>query len=175
MKVLAMAAIVIAAQGSFAQNTLDERIRKAQQAQLEREAQEAAKRAQAAAMTGIPAPPPGAPRVDISGVRPAQVPAGQPGQPPQGDRFELVQIKGFLDEPASMEALVYYNGQRFALTQQQRRMPGGWELVAIEPEAVEIAKGAEHRQIRFVQFFQPGAQAPGQAPGQPAPQPPVRR
>lgn len=183
MKAFAVAAaMLIAAQASYAQNTLDERIKRAQAAQAAREAQEAAKNApQPAQAPGALVAPPGAPRVDLSGVRPGQVPAGGAqggqGQPP-ADHFELVQIKGFLDEPASMEALVYYNGQRYALTAQQRRIPGGWELVSIGPEAVEISKGAEHRQIRFVQFFQPGGAgaAPGRAPA-PVQQPaqPVRR
>jgi len=154
---------MVVAHAAWAQSTLDERIKTAQQAQAEREAVEARKRQEAQAPSS---PPPGAPRIDLSGVRPAQVPAGN-GQAsvPVPDQFELIQIKGFMDEPASMEALVFYNGNRHALTSQQKRLPGGWELVSIGPEAVDISKGNERRQLRFVQYFRP-AGAPGSASAQ---------
>jgi hypothetical protein len=153
---------LVATTPAAAQNTLDDRIRAAQEAQNA----EARKRLAAEAALQAPA---GMPQVDLSGVRRGQVPQSAPMVTVQPDRIELVQIKGFLDEPAGLEALVYFNGNRFALTQQQRRMPGGWELAAIGPDSVELVKGNERRQLRFVQYFAPAGQAAVPAAQQPAP------
>lgn len=150
--------LMVLAQAAAAQSTLDERIKSAHDAQAAREAE--SRKKELAANAAATAPPPGAPRVDISGVRPRQVPGPVgAGAGPIAERIELVQIRGFTDEPASLEALVYVNGNRYAITAQQRRIPGGWELVAITPDAVEIAKGSERRQLRFVQYFQPAGPA----------------
>jgi hypothetical protein len=153
---------------AVAQSTLEERIKKAEQAQVQKEAETRAKELEAKAKDdaakALAATAASAPRVIINGhpahvgalmsVQPHQAskaPLAPPAPPP---RVDLVEIKGFTDIPGALSAIVHVNGQRYSITMDQSRFGDGWELLRITPDAVEVTHAGERQQIRFVSRMQ---------------------
>lgn len=159
---LSLAALCVTA---VAQSTLDERIKKAEQAQVQKEAEARAKELEAKAKDdaakAMAATAASAPRVIING-HPAHVGALMPVQhqpfpkaaPAPPPRLDLVEIKGFLDAPGALSAIVHVNGQRYSIAMDQPRFGDGWELVRITPEAIEVNHAGARQQVRFVSRMQ---------------------
>lgn len=154
IQALTLAGLCASAQ---AQSTLDERIKKAEQAQIQKEAEAKAKEAEAKAKEDA-AKAASAPRVIINGS-PAHVGALVPVQPMQGmppmappppPRLELVEVKGFTDSVSGLSAIVYVSGQRYSVTMDQPKFGEGWELKNITADGVDVSKGSDRQQIRFV-------------------------
>ena len=78
-------------------------------------------------------------------------PKAAPAPPP---RLDLVEIKGFLDAPGALSAIVHVNGQRYSIAMDQPRFGDGWELVRITPEAIEVNHAGARQQVRFVSRMQ---------------------
>ena len=148
-----------------AQSTLDERIKKAEQAQVQKEAEARAKELEAKAKDdaakALATAAASAPRVIINGhpahvgalmpVQPQQLPKAMPAPPP---RLDLVEIKGFMDVPSALSAIVHVNGQRYSITMDQPRFGDGWELLRITPDAVEVTHAGARQHVRFVSRMQ---------------------
>lgn len=145
-----------------AQDTLDARLRRAEaQRQTDeakakadealRLAQERASRPGATARTGTPTVTinPEQARA-LVGNQPTQAPVAPVAPPPAPERFEILQLSGFLDDPQTMEAWVIYNGRRFAVSLSQRELADGWNVTRIQSDAVEFSRGLVKRMVRFV-------------------------
>ena len=139
-------ALVLNVTAASGQQTLDERIRRASEAQLAREAAERAKtldsqRAPAQAPAGMPAV--------VIDVDPAKVGSLPKAAPPPRENLELAQIKGFLDVPNGLEAIIAINGRRHAVSMAHRALSEGWELTGLNADHAEISRGKTTRVLRI--------------------------
>jgi len=128
----------------LAQKTLEERIKDAQAAQAAREAAEKKPPPPAAP----PPAPAGAPTITFGDpsarfINPAMttVITASP---------EVIEIRGFLDDAAGLEAIVAIDDRRYSVNMNARQLPKGWEVVAIKPDSVEVARGSDRRVLRFI-------------------------
>ena len=162
LKTTVTALLVCACALAQAQDTLDARLRRAeaqrQADEAKAKADEALRLAQERASRPSAAPRTSTPTVTINPeqaralVAPAgsQVPVATPSPVQAPERFEILQLSGFLDDPQTMEAWVIYNGRRFAVSVAQRELADGWNVTRIQSDAVEFSRGLVKRMVRFV-------------------------
>lgn len=146
--------LVLVASTASAQLSMEQRIEAARAAALEKQRKDEADakaKEGAAKAASLPAI---TPTVIINGS-PSRVGALAPVQPgvflPPADRIELLRLSGFMDDGGNqLEAVVAINGQRYTVSRRNPRFGDGWELLAIDHEKVEVAKGVVRRQVAFV-------------------------